>query len=172
MSEKFPDRKTVFATPWFQVQEADSGGKHPNYSINSPDFVTIVAVTEKNELLLVRQFRHAITETTLELPAGHVEKDETPEQAAHKELLEETGYVADKLEFIASLSPSTSRFTNRLHCYFAGNAKLAPGAEVETGLKCVRWTKDLKALLQEPEFFSCGNWAALMAAVAQGKLKI
>jgi 8-oxo-dGTP pyrophosphatase MutT (NUDIX family) len=172
MSDKFPERKTVFATPWFQVQEAASGGKHPNYSINSPDFVTIVAVTEKNELLLVRQFRHAIAETTLELPAGHVEKDETPEQAAHKELLEETGYVTDNLEFIASLSPSTSRFTNRLHCYFAGNAKLAPGAEVEAGLKCVHWTKDLKTLLQESEFYSCGNWAALMAAVAHGKLKI
>jgi 8-oxo-dGTP pyrophosphatase MutT (NUDIX family) len=172
MSEKHPDRKTVFATPWFQVQEASSGGKHPNYSINSPDFVCIVAVTEENELLLVRQFRHAVAEMTLELPAGHVEKDETPEQAAHKELLEETGHVADKLEFLASLSPSTSRFTNRLHCYFAGNAKPAPDAEIEAGLKCVRWSKDLKTLLQAPEFYSCGNWAALMAAVAQGKLKI
>ena len=172
MSDTHPERKTVFATPWFQVQEAASGGKHPNYSINSPDFVTIVAVTEKNELLLVHQFRHAVGEMTLELPAGHVEKDETPEQSAHKELLEETGYVTDDLEFLASLSPSTSRFTNRLHCFFAGNAKPALGAEIETGLKCVHWKKDFKSLLQEPEFYSCGNWAALMAAVAQGKLKI
>lgn len=172
MSEKFPDRKTVFSTPWFQVQESTSGGKHPNYSINSPDFVCIIAVTKKNELLLVRQFRHAVAEMTLELPAGHVEKDETPEQAARKELLEETGHVAEKFELLASLSPSTSRFTNRMWCYFAGQAKIAPEAEIEAGLKCVRWTEGLKPLLQAPDFYGSGNWAALMAAVAQGKLKI
>ena len=172
MSDKLPERKTVFATPWFQVQEAATAGKFPNYSINSPDFVCIIAVTEKNELLLVRQFRHAVAEMTLELPAGHVEKDETPEESARKELLEETGYVADKFELLASLSPSTSRFTNRMWCYFAANAKPAPGAEIEAGLKCVRWTQDLKTLMQEPEFYSSGNWAALMAAVAQGKLRL
>lgn len=172
MSDKHSERKTVFTTPWFQVQESASGERHPHYSINSPDFVCIIAVTEKNELLLVRQFRHAVAEMTLELPAGHVEKDETPEQAARKELLEETGYIAEKFELLASLSPSTSRFTNRMWCYFASNAQLASGAEVEAGLNCVRWVKDLKSLLHEPEFYSCGNWAALMAAVTQGKLKI
>ena len=172
MSEKISERKTVFATPWFQVQEAASGGKHPNYSINSLDFVCIVAVTTKNELLLVRQFRHAVAEMTLELPAGHVEKDETPEQAARKELLEETGHVAEKFELIANLSPSPSRFTNRIWCYFASNAQLAPAAEIEAGLNCVRWTKGLKSLLAEPDFYSSGNWSALLAAVAQDKLKI
>ena len=57
-------------------------------------------------------------------------------------------------------------------CYFAGNAKLAPDAEIETGLNCVRWREDLKSLLAEPDFYSSGNWAGLMAAVAQDKLKI
>ena len=172
MNGQKPERKTVFATPWFQVQEAAGSGTFPNYSINSPDFVCIVAVTEQKELLLVRQFRHAVAEMTLELPAGHVEKGETPEQAARKELLEETGHIAEKFELLASLSPSTSRFTNRMWCYFAGDAKPAPGAEIEAGLNCVRWSKDLKALMQEPDFYSTGNWATLMAAVAQGKLKI
>ena len=57
-------------------------------------------------------------------------------------------------------------------CYFAANARPAPGAEIEAGLNCVRWTKDLKSLMQEPDFYSSGNWAALLAAVAQGKLKV
>ena len=129
-------------------------------------------MTRKNELLLVRQFRHAVAEVTLELPAGHVEKGETPEQAARKELLEETGHVAEKFELLASLSPSTSRFTNRMWCYFAPDATAAPGATVESGLSCVRWSNGLKALLREPDFYSSGNWSALLAAVAQGKLKI
>ncbi len=172
MSKIRPERKTVFATPWFQILESASGQQHPNYLIQSPDFVCIIAVTGQNELLLVRQFRHAVAAETLELPAGHVEKDETPEQAARKELLEETGHVAEKFELLASLSPSTSRFTNRVWCYFAADAKQAAGAEIEAGLDCVRWSKGLKALLREPDFYSSGNWAALLAAVAQGKLKI
>jgi len=172
MSGQIPERKTVFSTPWFQVLESAGAGPSPNYSIESPDFVCIVAVTQKNELLLVRQFRHAVAEVTLELPAGHVEKGETPEQAARKELLEETGHVAEKFELLASLSPSTSRFTNRMWCYFAPNATVATGATVEAGLSCVRWSKGLQALLREPDFYSSGNWSALLAAVAQGKLKI
>lgn len=166
------ERKTVFATPWFQVLESKGSGKLPNYSIHSPDFVCIIAVTAQNELLLVRQFRHAIGETTLEFPAGHVDKGETPEQAARKELIEETGHMADKFELLATLSPSTARFTNRLWCYFASDAQPYPNAHIEPGLDCVRWSKEVKALLQEPDFYSCGNWAALMAAVARGKIQI
>ena len=172
MSEQNLERKTVFATPWFQVLALASGQKHPNYIIQSPDFVCIVAVTETQELLLVRQFRHAVAAETLELPAGHVETNETPEQAARKELLEETGHVGDKFELLACLSPSTSRFTNRVWCYFAADARRSADAEIEAGLSCHCWSKGLKALLQEPDFYSSGNWAALMAAVAQGKLKL
>ena len=152
--------------------ESAGKGKYPNYAINSPDFVCIIAVTRKKELLLVRQFRHAVGSTTLELPAGHVEKNETPEQAARKELLEETGHVANKFELLASLSPSPARFTNRMWCFFAPHARRAPGAEIEAGMSCVCYTHGLAALLREPDFYSGGNWAALMAAVAQGKLKL
>ena len=173
MASPNPERKTVFATPWFQVLEsAVAGQKFPNYAIQSPDFVVIIAVTERNELLLVRQFRHAVGALTLELPAGHVEKDETPAQSARKELLEETGYVADTFELLASLSPSPARFTNRMWCYFAANARRSPDAQIEAGLSCVHHTQGLAALLREPDFYSSGNWAALLAAVAQGKLKI
>lgn len=167
-----PQRKEVFATPWFQVLESASGGKFPNFSIQSPEFVCIVAMTARNELLLVRQFRHAVGAVTLELPAGHVEKDETPEQAARKELLEETGHVADTFELIASLSPSPARFMNRIWCYFATDARPLPGGQIEAGLSCTPYIKGLGALLREPDFYSSGSWAALMAAVAKGKLKI
>src|SRR3974390_3773452 len=114
MSDKQPERKTVFATPWFQLLESPSGGKYPNYSSQAPDFVAIIGVTEKGEILLVRQFRHAVNRMTLELPAGHVETGETPEQAARKELLEETGYEAESFQLLARLSPSPARLTNRM----------------------------------------------------------
>lgn len=171
MSETLPERKTIFATPWFQLMESPSGGKYPNYSIQAPDFVTIIGVTEKKEILLVRQFRHAVNRMTLELPAGHIEKDETPEQAARKEFVEETGHVADTFELLACLPYSPARFTNRLWCYFAGNARRAD-VELEAGMNCVIYPHGLKALLAEENFGSAGNWAVLMAAVGKGKLQI
>lgn len=172
MTDPSSERKIVFATPWFQILESSSGQKFPNYAIQSPDFVVIIAVTVHGEILLVRQFRHAVGKTTLELPAGHVEHDETPEQSARKELREETGYVADHFQLIASLSPSPARFMNRMWCYFAASARYVPDAEIEGGLSCIRYSHGLVKLLQEPDFYSSGNWAALLAAMAKGKLKI
>src|ERR1039458_976752 len=61
MNEPSPNRKTVFATPWFQVLAAPApGGGQPHYVIQAPDFVIIVAATRQDRLLLVRQFRTAV----------------------------------------------------------------------------------------------------------------
>ncbi|MEI6075384.1 MAG: NUDIX hydrolase [Verrucomicrobiota bacterium] len=165
-------RKTVFSTPWFQVLESVvMGDKIPHYAIQSPDFVVVIAITERDELLLVRQFRHAVNDITLELPAGHVEPGETPEQAARKELFEETGHLADKFELIANLSPSPARFMNRMWCYYAARTRKPPDALIEAELNCVLYTQGLESLVREPNFYSSGSWAALLAAVAHGKLK-
>src|SRR3954447_4362458 len=95
--------KVVFDTKWFQIVARQfPGSKDPHYLINSTDFVDVVAVTEAGKLLLVRQFRPAAGRETLELPSGHVEAGETPEDAVRKELLEETGYVADTFELLAT----------------------------------------------------------------------
>ena len=85
--QEYPqERKTVFATPWFQVLAAPApDGGQPHYVIQGADFVVIVAVTESGQMLLVRQFRVAAAAITLELPAGHVDPGETPEQAARRQ---------------------------------------------------------------------------------------
>ncbi len=69
------------------------------------DVVIIVAVTPDNKLLMVEQYRIPVASFTIELPAGLVgdvagQSDESLQQAAHRELLEETGYQADSLSLL------------------------------------------------------------------------
>jgi ADP-ribose pyrophosphatase YjhB (NUDIX family) len=164
--------EVVFQTPWFEVlSRRIPGSDRPHYSIHASDFVAIVAVTPAGELLMVRQFRPTVGAHTLELPAGHVEPGETPEIAARKELVEETGYEAEQFELIATLSPSTARFTNRMWCFFAANARRRTDAQIEDGMEPVLYGKGLAALLNEKEFYSSGSCAALFAAIIRGKLR-
>jgi ADP-ribose pyrophosphatase len=174
MNKPSPNRETVFATPWFQVlAEQAQGGGQPHYVIQGLDFVVIVAVTRQGQILLVRQFRAAAAAVTLELPAGHLDPGETPEQAARRELLEETGYEADTFELLGSLSPSVARFTNRMWCFFAPGARPAAAAEGqrEAGVDLVVYDRGVRGLIDEKEFYSAPNHAALLLAVLRGGLK-
>lgn len=172
MHEPKVEGTLVFRTPWFQVYSKELPDAEPHYSIAAPDFVCIVGVNNRGRLLMVRQFRPAVGAVTLELPAGHVEEGETPEQAARKELLEETGYTADRLELLAVLSPSAARFTNRQWCYFSDTLRAQTGAPVEHGMEPLFYEQGLQALLKEPDFYSAGNCAALFAALAKGRIRL
>jgi 8-oxo-dGTP pyrophosphatase MutT (NUDIX family) len=173
MHQPKPQGDVVFKTPWFEIfSQPSSDGAEPHYSIHAPDFVAIVALTPRGELLLVRQYRPTVSAFTLELPAGHVEPGETPEQAARKELLEETGCDAVALELIATLSPSTARFTNRMWCFFAADVQPRKDARLEPGMEPVFYAKGLAALLVEKEFYSGGSCAALFAALVKGRIKL
>jgi 8-oxo-dGTP pyrophosphatase MutT (NUDIX family) len=174
MNESAQVRKTVFATPWFQVLSAPSpGGGQPHYVIQAPDFVVMVVVTEQNQLLLVRQFRPAAGTVTLELPAGHVDPGEIPEQAVRRELLEETGYEADNFKLLGALSPSVARFTNRMWCFFADHARPAIGAEAqrEAGVDLILYECGVRALIDEKEFYSAPGYAALLLAAMRGEVR-
>jgi len=134
----------------------------------------VVALNSAGHILLVRQFRPAIGRVTLELPAGHIDPGETPEQSARKELCEETGYEAHRLELLTVLSPSTSRFTNRAWMFFASDVQpvVSPTFPRETGIEGLFYQGGLRALLAEEDFIATDSRAALLAAVTQGKIAI
>jgi ADP-ribose pyrophosphatase len=165
----------VFATPWFHiVAKQVEGSTGPHYSLQTKDYVSVVAVTEDEQLLLVRQFRPAVGRMTVELPSGHVEPGETPEQAARKELLEETGYLADTFTLLGNLSPDTGRLGNRMWCFFAKGARRASETAFhpEPGIEPILFRRALSDLLAEPEFDSALNCAALLLSVVSGDLSV
>lgn len=67
--------------------------------VQNGDFVTIAAFTKNKEVLLVRQYRPGPEMELISFPEGYIDAHETPEMAAQRELLEETGYQAEQIIF-------------------------------------------------------------------------
>lgn len=83
--------------------------------------VTVVAVTDDNEILMVRQFRYPYKKVILEIPAGKLEKGEDPRDAGIRELKEETGATAESFEFLGEIYPSPGYTEEIIHLYLAKN---------------------------------------------------
>lgn len=88
--------------------------------LHHPGGVAIVAVKDGN-LLIEHQYRYAVGEELIEIPAGKLDKipGEDHEAAAERELLEETGYTAGKLEYLGRIHVSPGIMTEALYIYFA-----------------------------------------------------
>ena len=96
----------------------------PYYVLEYRDWVQVVALDSDDHVILVRQYRHGLGAVTLELPAGGMEPGETdPLAAAARELAEETGYVAEHLRLVGSVSPNPATHTNRAHTVLALGAR-------------------------------------------------
>lgn len=81
--------------------------------------VTIVPINDKGEIWFVRQYRHAIGETLLELPAGTLEEGELPEVCANRELREEIGYAAGNLRPLGAFFLAPGYSSEYMHIYLA-----------------------------------------------------
>ena len=130
-------KQTVFATPWFDVEEVSypevpETGTEPYYRINSPDGVIVLAITTSGRLILVRQFRPALGDYTLEFPAGGIDHGESPTAAAHRELIEETGFRCETLESVGVGHIMLNRHRAVLHAFFGREA--VPAEAVRPGL--------------------------------------
>ncbi|MCL6647350.1 MAG: NUDIX hydrolase [Chloroflexi bacterium] len=93
--------------------------------IDVPGCAVVVPVDEQGQVLLIRQHRYATGEETLEVPAGGIDPGETPEQCARRELEEETGYRAGRLEPLGQFYTSDGLSNELAHLFLA--RQLTPG---------------------------------------------
>jgi len=116
-----------------------SGGTALREVVEHPGAVAIVAVDASGHVLMVRQFRKAVERGLMEIPAGTLEPNESPETCAARELREETGYRAGQLERLARFYSSPGFCDEELHIFLATDLEAdAPQPEADEELTLVR----------------------------------
>ncbi|UCF13670.1 MAG: NUDIX hydrolase [Thermoplasmatales archaeon] len=109
------------------VVELPNGLKLDYYRIEKVPVVVVLPVFS-DKIIMIKQYRYPIKSMSLELPAGHMKPDETPEECAIRELREETGFMAGKIEKLLSYNPSTEYSDQLYHVFIVKDLK-----EGETG---------------------------------------
>jgi 8-oxo-dGTP pyrophosphatase MutT (NUDIX family) len=100
-----------------------TGGSHDFFVMESRPWVNIIPLTKDEQVVLVRQYRHGTREVTLEIPGGLVEDGDSPEEAAHRELREETGYASNDMILLGSVHPNPAIQNNLCYSYLARDAR-------------------------------------------------
>jgi len=127
--EKQVETKTVYEGIIVDVRrdiaELKNGNRAKREVVVHPGGVGIVAITNENKVLMVRQYRYPMEEELLEIPAGKLDNKEDPFECALRELSEETGYTAKKYIDLGAIYPSPGFCRETLYLYLA--LDLCPG---------------------------------------------
>lgn len=175
---KIRERENIFAGRIWDVRRdnltLESGSEVTRDYVVHPGAVGIIAVNSQGEMLLVEQYRHPMGKLMWEPPAGLLdEPDENPLTAAQRELLEETGFVAEQWNVLFDMATSPGGSTEVIRCYLAQqvseHSEGRPSREDEEADMQVRWvpiTEILEALhlgLVTSPILLTGTLAALLA---------
>ena len=138
-----PLPETLLTTSKFRVVREtiiSAGGKPKTREVvRHPGACVIVPLLDDGRVCLIRNWRIAVNQTLIELPAGTLEPPEPPEQTAERELIEETGYRARSIQFLHAFYLSPGILDEKMHLYLAtglteGEAAREEGEEIENWL--------------------------------------
>ncbi len=94
------------------------------YVLEYPDWVNVIAITADGHFVFVRQYRYALDLDSVEICAGVIETNESPEDGARRELLEETGYGGGQWQEFMTIGQNPSTCNNLTHCFIATGVTL------------------------------------------------
>jgi len=113
----------VFDVDRLELVDAGGAPRGDAYTMTCCDWCNVVAVTAEGEIVLVWQYRFGTDALSLEIPGGVIDPGETPEQAAIRELREETGYDAGSLEPLVTVAANPALQDNRCFTFVARGAR-------------------------------------------------
>ena len=141
------------------------------HSIDTMDYVSVLAVSADGRIPVVRQFRPAVRRFTLEFPGGLRDGEEAPETCAARELAEEVGLAVSRAWPLVTMLPDSGRLGNRMWTFFAPDAVPLPDWRPETGVEHMMvGIAELHALALDGAFDHAPHVAMLGMAVMRGWL--
>jgi ADP-ribose pyrophosphatase len=130
----------IFEVHRVELEDGQGKGRGDAYTIRGNDWCNVIAITPDDEIVLVWQYRFGSDALSLEIPGGVIDTGEAPEHAALRELLEETGYQAERATPLLVIEPNPAIQNNRCYTFVAEGARLTattrfdPMEEIETAL--------------------------------------
>ena len=132
-----------------RVQVLPDGRAHEREVVVHPGAVTILPILDDGRVCLIRNYRVAVGETLIELPAGTLDTGENPAETARRELIEETGFRAQNIEPLCEFFMSPGILSERMFVFVAtglqaGESALEAGEQIEPLL--VSWEDAIKLI--------------------------
>lgn len=122
----------------------------------SADWALTIPVTADRQVVLIRQFRHGVRQSVLEIPGGMLDSNESPESAGVRELREETGYEAGRVRYLGRLFPNPALNTAHCHIVLAEDCR-ATGVCTPDALESL--AVELRPLADIPKLIRSGELA-------------
>ena len=152
--------------------EKPNGKRTRREIVEHSDCVAVVVMDDKDNVLLVRQFRKAVDKFLLEIPAGGIDPGEEPVDCVRRELQEEIGYLPKKVERLGGFYSTPGYTTEYLYLYLA--RELTPSrleAEDTESIELVRAPlAQIPALIASGEICDAKSIAGLLTVISLGKV--
>jgi ADP-ribose pyrophosphatase len=168
LSSDYISNHIYFTARKDRCQRPDGVIVDPYFVVELPPSVCAVALTDNNEVVMTRQYRHPIGETILELPGGFIDAGEEPVAAIVRELLEETGYEFSSCTYLGKVAANPGVLDNYTHLFLAkGGVKttvqqLDANEDIEIVLLPL---ETVKAMLRQNEFVQSLHVSCLFYAL-------
>ena len=152
-SSKHVYRGRVVSVRVDEVDKYHGEGRREVEVIEHAGGVAVIAQPTPETIVLVKQQRHAVDADLWEVPAGMIERGEDPAATAHRELIEETGYRAERLRFLWSIYTTPGFCEERIYFYAAeGLSEGAPAPEDDEQFEIRIWrVEDAWAMVERDE---------------------
>lgn len=161
------EARPVLETPWFRLETVPAGPAAPDptapyYRINQPDGVVVMTVAANGRLVFVRQYRPPLGYYSLETPAGFIDAHETPEDAARREVYEETGYRCENVTYLGVGRSLMNRMTGREHMLVATGGRRDPSFAPAENIEIVELEADeFRRMIREGTYEQMAAFALL-----------
>ncbi len=171
IKDKWADvRKNVY-------QKGDGNLIEPFYIYGFPDYATALAITRDGKVIVERVYRPGLDVVALELPGGCVDAaDKSLEDAMSRELLEETGYRFDHIEYLGSTSPNPTTNTNVMRMFLATgglyDSSAILDADEDIEVKLYEWDDFIEAFKNQEFIQSMQTSTIVYALMKLNKLVI